>query len=211
MIVMLANTTGVRTGYLAGRFPGKVGHLFSPGAERGPYEFMPYALDNGAFSQGANWSEEGWLALLAWARLSGQRPLWALVPDTVGDRDDTLRKWDKYYPALKPYGWPLGFAVQDGMTPGDVPSEASIVFVGGNTDWKWNTLTTWCDAFPRVHVGRVNSYHRLWLCHDAGAESIDGTGWLRGDQIQYRGLMAYMEESTNQKRRTVQLGLEDVA
>ena len=89
------------------------------------------------------------------------------------------------------------FAVQDGMTVDDVPSNADVIFVGGTTEWKWQTVAMWCKAFQRVHVGRVNEYKRLWMCHDAGAESCDGSGWTRGDQRQFRGLLAYLEESTN--------------
>jgi integrase len=39
---------------------------------------MPYALDNGAFGAGDDWKEGPWVKLLDWARLSGQRPRWAL-------------------------------------------------------------------------------------------------------------------------------------
>ena len=87
-------------------------------------------------------------------------------------------------------------AVQDGMEPGDVPAEAGVVFVGGSTEWKWRTVRDWCDAFDRVHVGRVNTNGKLWECHEAGAESCDGTGWFRGDQRQLRGLIAYLERSS---------------
>ena len=34
---------------------------------------------------------------------------------------------------------------------------------------------------PRVHVGRVNSVHRLRECFAAGIESVDGTGWMRDE------------------------------
>lgn len=210
MIVMPANNTGIRVGYLAGKYPGKVGHIHSPQAKRnppGPFEFIPYALDNGAFIAGDNWTEDRWLAMLEWAKLSGQPPLWALVPDVVGDRLRTLRKWDIYSPVLKRYGWPLAFAVQDGMTPEDVPRDAEVIFVGGSTEWKWQTVTLWCNAFQRVHVGRVNTYRRLWYCHDAGAESCDGSGWFCGDQKQYRGLNAYLEESTGAKQRVLKMTL----
>lgn len=207
MIVMPANNAGLRVGYLAGRFPGKIGHLFSPGDQKGPYGFMPYCLDNGAFKRGDGWDEGEWIALLNWARLSGQRPLWALVPDVVADRLRTLRKWELYAPRLAEYGWPLGFAVQDGMEPPDVPAGAEVVFVGGSTAWKWDTVAMWCSAFPRVHVGRVNGYQRLWQCHEAGAESCDGSGWTRGDQRQYRGLLAYLEESTGRRVRQTQMEL----
>lgn len=215
MIVMPANNTGIYVGYLAGRFPGKLGHLFSPQKNRkppGPFPFMPYALDNsayGAFMQGVEWEEDPWLDLLEWAKLSGTPPLWCIVPDVVGDRIRTLRRWDIYGPKVERYGWPLAFAVQDGMDASDVPSNADVIFVGGTTEWKWRTMAIWCREFPHVHVGRVNTYRRLWQCHDAGAKSCDGTGVVgqRGDQRQYRGALAYLEESTGAKDRLRQMEL----
>ncbi len=203
MIVMPGDNTGILVGYLAGKYPGKMGHLFSPRPHRvpcGPFNFMPFALDNGAYAAGTEWDESRWFRMLDWARLSGQRPLWALVPDVVGDRDKTLQRWDDYAGRTASYGWPLAFAVQDGMTPVDVPRNADVVFVGGSTEWKWRTVEMWCRAFVSVHVGRVNSYRRLWQCHDAGAESCDGTGWFRGDHGSgkpLRAITAYLEESTN--------------
>ena len=207
---MPASNTGVRTGYLAGRFPGKMGHLFSPGDQKGPLEFMRYALDNGAYSAFTSkkeWDEAAWIRLLDWAKISGQAPLWALVPDVVGNRVATLANWERYRATAARYNWPLAFAVQDGMEPIDVPASADVIFVGGSTEWKWRTVGLWCATFPRVHVGRVNSYKRLWQCHDLGAESCDGTGWMRGDQVQYRGLLAYLEESTGNAKRVMQLEL----
>lgn len=198
-MVMPANHTGVTTGYLAGRYVGKIGHLYSPGGQRGPFSFLPYALDNdafGAYKSGRPWDRAAWIKLLGWARLSGRTPLWALVPDVVADREATLSAWREYAPIAREYGWPLAFAVQDGMAAADVPRDVEVVFVGGSTAWKWRTVRDWCRDFPRVHVGRVNTYRRLWDCHEAGAESCDGTGWMRGNQRQLRGLMAYLEEST---------------
>jgi hypothetical protein len=207
MNVMLANNTGIRVGYLAGRYPGRLGHLFSPGDQRGPFEFCPYSLDNGAFK--GHFDLERWLKLLEWARLSGIPPVWVLVPDVVSDRVATLAMWRQHSQVAARYGWPLAFAVQDGMTPKDVPQTAEVVFVGGSTFWKWRTLSMWCKTFPRVHVGRVNTYKRLWQCHEAGAESTDGTGFMRGDQRQYRGLCAYLAESSGERQRIVQGSLED--
>lgn len=216
VIVMPADNAGIKVGYLAGKFPGKVGHLCSPRKggrmPNGPYDFLPYALDNGRFAAGVEWSEEEWIATLNWARLSGLCPRWALVPDFVGDREATLREWGVYSDRVAAYGWPLAFAVQDGMVPSDVPSEANVVFVGGSTEWKWRTLRMWCGSFPRVHVGRVNSYERLWQCEDARAESCDGTGWFRGDHGSgkpWRSLLAYMYESTRVKPRLRQGELEE--
>jgi hypothetical protein len=91
------------------------------------------------------------------------------------------------------------------MSAADVPHGASVVFVGGSTAWKWRTVSNWCRDFPRVHVGRANTYKRLWQCHEVGAESCDGTGWMRGDQKQLRGLFEYLAESSGEKPRAQQM------
>lgn len=211
MIIMLADTVGIKTGYLAGRFPGKIGHLFSPRPKRnppGPYPFMDYSFDNGAFAAGDKWSEEDWLKMMQWGKLSGQDPLWALVPDVVGSKSGTLEKWAHYAPILRRYGWPLAFAAQDGMDASDVPSDASVVFIGGSTEWKWRTMAMWAREFRRVHVGRVNEYRRLWQCHEEGIESCDGTGWMRDvGGRQYRGLIAFLSESAGEAKRPIQMEL----
>lgn len=199
-MVMPANSTGVRTGYLAGLFPGRIGHLFSPGGQRGPYNFIPYALDNGAFGAGSSWTPGPWVELLRWSAESKIRPLWALVPDIVGDRGGTLERWHKYYPIVEEIGWDTAFAVQDGMTADDVPEEANVVFVGGSTEFKWSTVEYWCKHFGRIHVGRVNSGARLWQCHKLGVESCDGTGWMRGDDKQFGDLFSYLRLSQQQTR-----------
>ena len=189
MIVMPSNNTGFEAGMMAGKFPGRIGHLHSVESPREPKQGIPWALDNGVFGawqQQREWSEDPLYRYLdqyaAWS------PMWVVVPDWVGDRDETLRRWDQHADAIQAFGVPMAMAVQDGMTHADVPAEASIVFVGGTTSWKWRNLRTWTDNFPRVHVGRVNTYKLLWMAHEAGAESTDGTGWFRGCRKQLAGL-----------------------
>jgi len=198
MLVMPANQRGLVCGWLAGRFPDRIGHLYSPPETPRVHSFMPFACDNGRFpcwQSGKAWDELAYLRMLD--HLHGQgSPRWLLVPDVVGDRDATLRQWEEWAPRLRAYRSPLAFAVQDGMEWGDVPSEAEVVFVGGSTEWKWRTVRDWCSGFARVHVGRVNTNGKLWECHEAGAESCDGTGWFRGDQRQLNGLVTYLERSS---------------
>jgi hypothetical protein len=76
-----------------------------------------------------------------------------------------------------------------------VPSGADVIFVGGTTEWKWRNLRQWTDNFPRVHVGRVNSEKLLWAAHEAGAESCDGTGWMRGGEERLADLWRYLAQS----------------
>lgn len=195
-------------GWLAGRYPGRIGWLLSPSGWRRPHHWMPFALDNDAFSAWANgtpWDEAAFLVMLDAAAACAHAPRWVLVPDVVADRSATIQRWHEWAPRLKRYGWPLAFAVQDGMTQSDVPSDAAVVFVGGTTEWKWATAWQWCRDNRRVHVGRVNGYRGLWDCHDARVESCDGTGWFRGDQEQLAGLERYLDESTNAGRRQERL------
>ena len=199
MRVMPANNSKWQVHFWQGKWGG-LGHLYSPGERKGPYPHLPYALDNGAFpawTSGRAWYEESWWQHAMWYLQQDQSPLWLLVPDVVADRDGTIARWNHYEPRLRSNGQlpcDLAFAVQDGMQPSDVPKGAGVVFVGGTTNWKWDTVEMWCAEFPRVHVGRVNGYADLVRCHQAGAESCDGTGWFRGDRKQLAGLQQFLRE-----------------
>jgi len=196
MIVMPGANTGFDCGMIFGQFPDKMGQLHSPEDKNGPpRQEFPWALDNGIFGaweKGTEWSPDPLFRFLE--KYSFLRPRWVVVPDQVADRDETLRRWEKYSPALRAFGVPLGFVVQDDMTEAD-PPECECLFVGGSTEWKWRHLRRWTKFHPHVHVGRVNTYRLLWQAHDAGAESCDGTGWFRGDRRQLAGLRAYLAES----------------
>lgn len=186
MMIMTANQTNAEFCYLAGRYPGSMGHLYSPGAARGPMPFFPYALDNGAYGaweKNLPWDEAAWRGLLAWAAASGQSPLWSLVPDVVCDRDRTIESWHAHIATVRSHGFRPAFAIQDDMTFDDVPTDDCVIFVGGSTKWKEDAIEPWAERFPgRVHVGRVNKTARLNKCHAAGVVSIDGTGWWHHKQ-----------------------------
>jgi hypothetical protein len=204
MIVMPANATGWFWHCLA-RETGRIGHLFSPGAQRGPWPWMPYAMDNGAFScwepttntfDAARWdkTETAWRHLLMWAQCAPIKARWAIVPDVLGNSAATLARWPLYAPDVVAAGIPLAIAVQDGMTADDVRKlspAAAVVCVGGSTDWKWATAEQWVRDFPRVHVLRCNSPEKLYWLEAIGAESTDGTGWNRGDRRQTAGVEAW--------------------
>ena len=205
MMVMPSNNSGMQIGYLAGKFPQRLGWLISPDGWRKAPSWMPYALDNGAFgawTNGPQWDESAFTSMLEKAR-SHFRPRWVVVPDVVADRDATLKMWSKWFPIVKdiiPHV-PLAFAVQDGMRKEDVPTNADIVFVGGTTEWKWRNLREWTQNFKRVHVARVNSERLLWMADKAGAESCDGTGWMRGGEDRIEELQRYLEMSTSGDKR----------
>lgn len=195
---MVSNQTGLEVGYLAATHPGRLGHLYSPRGERGPWHFLPYALDNGAyraFKKGEPWDEGRWRRLVLWAAMAGQRPEWVLVPDVVGNRAATIENWAKYVGEVERFGFRPAFAVQDGMTFDDVPDKKAVLFLGGSTAWKVKAIEPWCARFPgRVHVARVNTWGRLVKCWRAGAVSIDGTGWFH--KKQKLDLMKFLRETS---------------
>ncbi len=196
---MPANHSSPVVHWMAGAYPGKIGWLVGPSARKKTklQDWMPFALDNDAFSaftNGKPWDLGEWLALIAWVKMTSRKPLWSIVPDSVGNKSETIRLWAQHVEVVKRSGWAAAFAVQDGMTCKDVPTDADVVFVGGSTQWKWKTAQMWCAEFPRVHIGRVNSLNRLILCEKFGAESVDGTGWFRdqSDQTKIPSLIRWM-------------------
>ena len=170
--------------YWSGKFPGSVGVLVGPSYRRKvPIDkWMPFALDNDAYTCWRDqkpWDHAAWVSMLRWIRMTGLTPLWAAVPDVVADRTATLENWCRYSDEIIQLGWQAAFCVQDGMTPEDVPSDASVVFVGGTDRWKFPNLKLWTANFPRVHCARVNRPELFEACEALGCESIDGTGWFR--------------------------------
>jgi hypothetical protein len=210
MIVMPANSTGWFWHCLA-RETGKLGHLYSPRAQRGPWPWFPYALDNGAFScwdkksntfDAAKWAamENSWRQLLFWAQAAPLKALWAIVPDVPGNGPATIEQWARFAPEVVAAGIPLAVAVQDGMTPEMVRALnplPAVVAIGGSDEFKWGTVAMWAKEFPRVHLLRCNSPTRLEELTELRIESTDGTGWCRGDRKQTSGLEEWCRKYTD--------------
>jgi hypothetical protein len=215
MRVLISNGSGTYVGYLAATYPDRLGNLFSPAAKpRGPFKFMKYSFDNGAYAwwkNGRPFDDEAFLKLIDWGKLQTQKPEWLAVPDVIHDADRTLRQWEIWEPRLrKLVRWPLAFCAQDGMQPGDAPNTAEVIFLGGNTARTKESISKWCARYPRVHVGRVNGSKMLWECHDANVESCDGTGFPRGDQRQLAGLIDYLNQSSGKEKRPIQQSIFDL-
>jgi hypothetical protein len=162
-----------------------------------------WAMDNGRFSKGGvnlKWTQGKWEAMLKrYQSIPGCK--FCVVPDVPFNAAETLELFYEYAPIVKSYGYPLAICTQDTMIPDDIPwSQISAVFIGGSDDHKLGAeaVAIMLEAKRRgvwVHVGRVNTYRLLWKAHDAGAESCDGTGWLR-DPSRTKELVTYLEEST---------------
>ena len=200
-MVMPANSTGWFWHCLA-RETGKIGHLFSPGAQRGPWPWFPYALDNGAFAawdqkkniwMESRWDESAWKRMLVWAEFQSIKPLWAIVPDWIGSAEKTLERWHDYADQVP---FPKALAVQNGMSPQMARSvNPDVIAIGGTTEWKWATVEMWAKEFPRVHLLRCNMPDKLDYLEGLGVESCDGTGWNRGNRTQTTGLETFCRKN----------------
>ena len=188
---------------LAVCFPGQWGMLMSPDGRRDPRS-LPWAMDNSMFGAWAklgyavglkvepfleHWSGNTFHEFLDWG-LRFHRPRFVVVPDVPGNSKATLERYKCWAGAVERRGYQPAMAVQDGMTPADVPAGV-VCFVGGSTEWKWKNVERFAGECERVHVGRVNTARRVWQCHRAGAESVDGSGMFRGDQKQLAGIIRY--------------------
>ena len=187
-------------------FPGRLGWMLSPGDWRITPDGLFYSLDNGAFgaySKGVEFDGGAWLAHVAKAIKSEKPPRFLVVPDVVTKAAETLELWAIFAPALRQLcDIQLALAVQDGMSVDDVlelEQQPDIVFVGGTKQFKVDTLAAWC-RFDRVHVGGVNSLNMLWECDWHGVESVDGSGWFRGDKQQLSRLLKYLGDSSKGHR-----------
>jgi len=179
--VLIAASGGSIIPYLCGASSGNVGMMFSLDTPiYKTYNFMPYAIDNGKYQaviKNKPWDEIAFFEMIEKIKDHGTRPEFVVVPDVPFDAEETKQEFKKYAPRLEKLGWPLAFAAQDGMTPADVPA-GYVAFLGGSREFKTKFMQQ--PLRLRVHVGRVNRFKHLKEFDLAGAESVDGSGYLRG-------------------------------
>lgn len=107
------------------------------------------------------------------------------APDVVGDAETTLRWFEEWEPILRARDLPVGLVMQDGQEDRPVPwSAIEAAFIGGTTRWKMSPKAGALAAEAKrrgkwVHVGRVNSIRRMTYARSVGADSVDGTQWVR--------------------------------
>ena len=154
----------------------------------------PWALDNGAwidFKHFRQFDTEQFLDRIA--RLSDlpddRLPDWCVVPDIVANRMSlpfSLRWRQALSKSDRRLKWYL--AVQDFMTFDDVQAALCAepfdgLFIGGSDAWRSGTVEQWIgfghDQGLPVHLARANGPNKLQWAVNMGADSIDGTGWVR--------------------------------
>jgi len=174
-------------------YPDRIAQLMGPLYWKNPIH--KYALDNGCFTQ---FNELKYFNMLKRVYNFQEKPMFVTVPDVVGCHDRTLALWKYYFPKVIEFGYKTAFVAQDGCEPKDVPTQASIIFIGGLDPWKMDNVYKFIGDRP-VHVGRVNTLKRLEYCESIGVTSIDGTGWMRARGKQYHDFIDWFEGNTQKK------------
>lgn len=149
-------------------------------------EGLPYALDNGAWSDfqtGRAFDEDAFERLI---EKLGRDADWIVLPDIVAGGLRSLElsvRWLNRTRSLCPL---VLIAVQDGMEHHDLAPLVGPnvgIFLGGSTEWKLARMTDWGEFCNErglyYHVARVNTVRRIRLAHLAGAASIDGSSVSR--------------------------------
>lgn len=170
----------------------------------------PYAgLDNGFFSESGKRRFErlglsGYIGLAKKAQsLWGDNFLFVTAPDSACaemDEESTIacrteRRWRetlelsaRFLPGLMAEDLPAALVLQNGATPDNIPwKQLRWIFLGGNTSWKVSPVAMACVREARrrgkgVHMGRVNTLHRMRIAEHFGCDSADGTYLLHEQQ-----------------------------
>lgn len=149
-------------------------------------EGFPYAIDNGAwtaYNQQTKWDGVRFMVLV---KRMGRDADWVVIPDIVAAGLRSLEFSQTWLPYVLRYTHRGLLAVQDGMEPHHVEhllGDRVGIFVGGSTEWKLQSMATWGELAKKtgchLHVGRVNTAKRIFLCQSTGVDSFDGTSVSR--------------------------------
>lgn len=149
-------------------------------------EGMPYALDNGAwsdFQNGQAFDAEAFRELVERFAFNAD---WIVAPDLVAGGHASLAMSVDWLPYLAQRSTLVLLAVQDGMRPEDLVDLVGPrvgIFLGGSTQWKLDQMQLWgefcAERRAYYHVARVNTVRRIYRAAAAGARSIDGSSASR--------------------------------
>lgn len=148
-----------------------------------------YAIDNGVYSywaKGKPFDDKAFFKLLD---RYAQYADWIVIPDAVGDWEETLKMFMIWTPKLRIYNRPLMLVAQDGCQRQNFREIKSLlkrdwginlgIFVGGKDDFKLSQsskIAQICKQYNALcHIGRVNSAKRTRMCWDWEATSFDGS------------------------------------
>lgn len=173
------NTIGIDT------YRQHMGMLMTP---RGGYSVQPvidagavWACDNEAYS---SFSRDAFVRMLKKYR-GLPNCLFVTAPDVVADAQATMLRFRMWQPVIRYYGYPVALVAQDGLEHLSTDWHSfDALFIGGSTEWKLGKAAAALALEAKlrgkhIHVGRVNSNHRLRVAKNLFADTIDGSGYAK--------------------------------
>ena len=160
-----------------------------------------FFCDNGKFGK-------GWPGAQAWFdwltrtvdRYGADRCLGAVAPDVPFDAAGTLDESLPWLACIRELGVPAAFAAQDGCDLLGLPwDDFDVLFIAGSTEWKTGPVAERLSREAKargkwVHMGRVNSRHRLRIAEWFGCDSADGTYLAFGPDKNLALLRGWLDE-----------------
>jgi hypothetical protein len=148
----------------------------------------PWFYDNGAFE---DWRAKRGFDAEAYSRdldtiareHADDPPDFLVAPDVVGAGPASLALSTEWLPTLRPYGWPVYLAVQDGIeeSPDLALALAAFdgVFLGGTLPWKLRSAPHWAEACRRLgkpfHFARCGTAKRVAFAQALRCDSLDSS------------------------------------
>lgn len=138
-----------------------------------------WAMDNDAFS---GFDSQRFLSALHKYQHT-PNCVFVVSPDRVGNARQTLAYFCLWQPIIAAMGYPVAFALQNGMQHETLPwNYLDAVFIGGDTLFKYTPYVRDIAQEAKrqgkwLHMGRVNSTQRIRHCQAIGCDSFDGTGY----------------------------------
>lgn len=158
---------------------GLIGYMDSPAQGNRRPDSVPWAADNGCFSD--RWDQGKWWSFLVRNAPNTSSCLFAVAPDVVADAAATIERSAPWMPRIRALGYPVALVAQDGLEDIPVPWDAfDVLFIGGSTSWKLGADARHLVGVAKglgksVHMGRVNSERRYSYALNIGCDSVDGT------------------------------------
>lgn len=163
----------------------------------GRYNHRQFAIDNGGFT--GRFREDRFFQALE-SHLPYQRNcLFVVVPDVVNDAKATRERYEIYASRVQGMGYRTAYVLQDGQEGVRPPENCDAYFIGGSTAFKYSTTLRQLVRDAKrarhwVHMGRVNWRERIHYCRALGVDSVDGTCFRFGPEVNYRRLLHWMTE-----------------
>lgn len=167
--------------------------------QRGPYDQIKsgyrWCMDNGVYS--GKFEPRLFFSTLQKLVPYQERCAFVVAPDVMFDWRATNRAFEDFAPKIRNLGFPVAYAVQDGL-PGLPPASSyDVLFIGGTTKWKvsYSTMQLMIEARHLgkwVHMARVNSRDRIAYCRELGIDSVDGTHVIYEPDRAFQRLQTWM-------------------